>query len=253
MMRCTVVLGLLALVTAGCAERSAEEVSQPAGVPPTQAAIPAGTISGTVREQIPVSPYVYVRLETSNGDVWAAVIETPLTDGDDITVHNVMRMAQFASPTLNRTFDEIYFGSLQPVDQIGESAAAPLNPDVPTSTVGAPPAVMASVGLVQRAAGPHAQTIGALWSQKEQLAGTAVSVRGVIVKVNDGVMGKNWLHLQDGSGNTATGTHDLTVTTLGTATIGDTVTVTGVVRLNRDFGLGYTYPLIVEDAQLVRR
>jgi hypothetical protein len=62
-------------------------------------------------------------------------------------------------------------------------------------------------------------------------------------------MGKNWLHVRDGSG--AEGTNDLTITTAGTLpNVGDTVVVTGNVALNKDFGMGYAYDVLVEDAQV---
>jgi hypothetical protein len=62
-------------------------------------------------------------------------------------------------------------------------------------------------------------------------------------------MGKNWLHVRDGSG--AEGTNDLTVTTAGAMpNVGDTVVVTGPVVLNKDFGMGYQYDVLIEDAQV---
>ena len=33
----------------------------------------------------------------------------------------------------------------------------------------------------------------------------------------------------------------------------ETITITGSVRTNRDFGAGYSYPVIVEDAKIVRK
>jgi hypothetical protein len=73
--------------------------------------------------------------------------------------------------------------------------------------------------------------------------------RGKVVKTNPNIMGKNWLHVRDGSG--AEGTNDLTVTTAGTApNVGDTVVVKGTVALEKDFGMGYQYDIIVEDAEV---
>ena len=86
---------------------------------------------------------------------------------------------------------------------------------------------------------------------RTEMRGESVTVRGQVVKVNNGIMGRNWLHLRDGSGDAAEGTHDLTVTSDETAAIGDVVTVTGTVAVDKDFGAGYRYDLIVEDAALV--
>ena len=80
-----------------------------------------------------------------------------------------------------------------------------------------------------------------------------VAVRGKVVKYNPGVMGKNWIHLRDGSGSTEKKDNDLAVTTSDSAAVGDVVLVKGKVRLDRDFGSGYVYPVIVEDAKVSKK
>ena len=93
------------------------------------------------------------------------------------------------------------------------------------------------------------KTIAEVFADKAGLAGQAVVFRGKVVKVNPGIMGKNWLHVRDGSG--AEGTNDLTVTTLEVLpNVGDTVLVTGTVAIDKDFGMGYRYDLIIEDAEV---
>ena len=81
----------------------------------------------------------------------------------------------------------------------------------------------------------NAGFLAEVFAGKDQLAGKPVVVRGKVVKTNANIMGKNWLHVRDGSG--AEGTNDLTVTMAGTApNVGDTVVVKGTVALNKDFG-----------------
>ncbi|HQR24494.1 MAG TPA: hypothetical protein PK163_06880 [Steroidobacteraceae bacterium] len=94
------------------------------------------------------------------------------------------------------------------------------------------------------------QTVAEVYAGKDALAGKSVTVRGKVVKLNTGIMGSNWLHVRDGSG--AEGTNDLTVTTKSTTMpkVGDVVVVTGTVVLDKDFGMGYQYPVIVEDAEV---
>ncbi|HET9702180.1 MAG TPA: hypothetical protein VFP70_14790 [Burkholderiales bacterium] len=92
------------------------------------------------------------------------------------------------------------------------------------------------------------KTVAALHQDKAALSGKLVRVQGKVVKVNNGIMGRNFLHVQDGTGDQ--NSNDLTVTSKQTAVVGDQVTVTGRVVLNRDFGAGYTYPLLVEDASI---
>ena len=95
----------------------------------------------------------------------------------------------------------------------------------------------------------NGQTVAEIVTGKAKFAGKPVAVRARVVKYNTNILGKNWLHIRDGSGGE--GTNDLTVTTAGTAKVGDLVLVTGVLATNRDFGSGYQYPLIVEGATVV--
>jgi len=95
---------------------------------------------------------------------------------------------------------------------------------------------------------PAKKTVEALYLEKTALSGKQVQFKGKVVKVTNGVMNKNFLHIQDGSGSK--GTNDITVTSKDTANIGDEVVVTGIVATDRDFGAGYTYPLLVEEATI---
>lgn len=112
-----------------------------------------------------------------------------------------------------------------------------------------PAAPTATVDLTGIARAEGGKTVAELFAEQDQLAGQPVVIRGKVVKSNPGIMGKNWLHVRDGSG--AEGTNDITVTTSGVVpAVGDTVLVKGTVMLNKDFGMGYTYDVIVEDAEV---
>jgi hypothetical protein len=116
----------------------------------------------------------------------------------------------------------------------------------PTAAIPTPATLEVEVKGIKKAAG--GKTIGELFAAKAGMGGKPVSVRGVVVKYNSGIMGSNWLHIKDGSG--AAGTDDLTLTTQATAKVGDTVLIEGVVALDKNFGAGYKYDLIVEDAKV---
>lgn len=92
------------------------------------------------------------------------------------------------------------------------------------------------------------KTVEAVHNERAQLSGKQVTVTGKVVKVNNGIMRRNFLHIQDGTGKE--GTNDLTITSSQTANMGDTVTVTGTVKLDTDFGMGYAYPLLVEQSSI---
>jgi len=92
------------------------------------------------------------------------------------------------------------------------------------------------------------KSVAALHQEKSALKGQEIRVQGKVVKVNNGIMGRNFLHIQDGTGDQDS--NDLTVTSKQTANVGDQVSITGRVVLNREFGSGYSYPLLLEDASV---
>lgn len=238
---------LFSALVAGCGSNAADTGTTspaPSTTASVAAPVPDNGLAGTVLEQLDAPPYLYLRLQTSQGETWAAVPAEIVANGSAVTIYNPMQMLQFESKTLKRTFAEVYFGTLTPPD--AQDAAAQENPHAGLSQ----PAVSLAVGDIAKATGADAMTIVDTWAQGSALTGKSVSVHGKIVKYNPGIMGKNWLHLQDGSGDASKGTNDLTVTTLDEAALGDVVTITGTVQTNRDFGAGYSYALIVEDAKL---
>jgi hypothetical protein len=246
-MRRTLPLLLLATAVVGaCSKGPAPAkipLSQMSAEDPSQNA----PLTGTVLEQLAAPPYIYVRVKTAKGEIWAAVPETKVEKGAQVTVYSPMLMSNFESKSLNRTFPEVYFGTLEPTAAAAGAAGADPHAGA------AQPVAAVDVGNIPRATGANAHTVAEVWEQKASLEGKTVTIRGKVVKHNDGVMGKNWIHLQDGSGDADKGTNDITVTSADFATTGETVTITGTVRLNKDFGYGYTYPVIVEDAKVLKQ
>ena len=227
-----------------------------AGDPGAGAAAKNAALVGTVFERIDAATYSYLRLKTADGEVWAAVPATPVDVGASVTVVEPMKMSKFESKTLGRTFDLIYFGRLQ-----GQEGAAPMGGGAMGGGQGDPQAAeaLAAHGApAPAAADVHVDkaeegfSIAEIWAQKAELGGKQVIVRGKIVKYNANILGKNWIHLQDGTGDPTSATHDLAVTTKDEATVGDVVTVTGTLQLDQEFGAGYAYAAIVQDAKLTK-
>jgi uncharacterized protein YycO len=109
-----------------------------------------------------------------------------------------------------------------------------------------------SLGLASisaNAAEPELKTVAAIYQNMTTLAGQTVRVQGKVVKVINNIMKRNFVHVQDGTGDA--NSNDLIVTSKQSAKVGDQVTISGVVVLNRDFGSGYTYALLIEDAGIV--
>jgi len=63
-------------------------------------------------------------------------------------------------------------------------------------------------------------------------------------------MQKNWIHIQDGTGDEKKGTHNLVVTSQELPSVGDIVTFSGTAYKDKDFGMGYKYQVIVENGVL---
>lgn len=209
------------------------------------AAAPATAVKGTVLEVKDVESYTYLRLKTGTGIAWAAVSRAPVSKGASVTLENVMVMRDFESKTLRKTFPEILFGTLAGVGT-AQAAGAGL-------PAGHPPVTAAKTSVdapIARAEGANARTVAEIVKQSAKLKDKPVLVRGKVVKYNAGIMGKNWVHLRDGSGSEADASNDILVTTTQAAKVSDVVNVQGVVRTNKDFGAGYVYAVLIEDARL---
>jgi hypothetical protein len=234
---------LLSLAASAGAEESAVENLDPASAPETSEVIPLppqGKISGKVTQTMDVAEYTYIEVDTGNGLVWAAGPVTNVKVGDTVETSSGIEMVNFQSSALGRTFDRIRLVSVIQVwsPNSGSSKSA--------ADVGSA-AEEVSVSGIERVEGGH--TVAEVIAGKANLAGSEIAVRGKITKMNTGIMGRNWLHLSDGTVGPA-GEKDLTVTTEEVPAIGSTVVVRGTVATDRDFGSGYQYSILIENAKV---
>ena len=199
-----------------------------------------GEISGVVTETMNGGGYTYAQLDRAGTKLWVAGPETKLEVGSRLGAMTGTLMPKFHSDTLKRTFDEIYFINTFVV-------ASPAIPNPHSGSAAATPAAPAAP-IEKVTPAPGGKTVADVFAGKDALAGKPVVVRGKIVKVTGGVLGRNWLHLQDGTG--AAGTNDLLVTSQATGKVGDIVVVRGTIATKQDFGAGYRYDVLVENATL---
>jgi len=200
---------------------------------------PATAVEGKVLETMNAGGYTYVQVDTGKEKIWAAGPQTVVKVGDKVSFIAGMEMHDFRSETIDRTFESIQFVS---AINTGESAAL-TPPEHPPIAKSSPPAD-ADFSDVHVPDG--GKSIAQVYAQRAALVGKEVVVRGKVVKFTGGVMGKNWIHLMDGTGSA--GTNDLTVTTDAVAQVGDVVTIQGQIGTDKDFGYGYKYDVIVENA-----
>lgn len=238
-MRLLTCLLLLTLGFAACRTRP----GAPQAPPPALAPDAQGALRGRVAERIEAPPYCYLRLVSGKAEAWVAVPQAPLAVGQEAVVVNSQPMANFESRSLRRTFPLVHFGTLQATADPKEARGLQhaLAAQGPSDVV---------VPKIAKATGPEARTVAEVHTERGALKDRPVAIQGQVVKVNLDIMGRNWMHLRDGSGQGPTG--DLTFTTREKAEVGEVVVVRGTVRLDRDYGAGYRYPVIVEDAKLAR-
>jgi hypothetical protein len=159
-------------------------------------------------------------------------------------------MGSFTSKTLKRTFDKIIFsgGILNPASKGGDKP-------VTAQQAGAAPAAAKSTEKIKvaKATGPDAYTVNEVYEKQASLNEKTAVVKGKVVKVSQGIMGKNWIHLQDGTGDAAMGTNKLVTTSQDLPTVGDIVTMKGTIYKDKDFGAGYKYSVIMEQASVQKQ
>jgi hypothetical protein len=204
----------------------------------------SGLVSGEVLEVKEVSSYTYLRLKTAQGETWAAVAKAPVSKGAKVTLDNVMTMQNFESKELKKTFPTILFANLAGAGPTAADPHAGMNMGM------GKPATSATPVKVAKASGANAYTVAEVVKQADKLKDKPVRIQGKVVKYNAGIMDKNWIHLQDGSGSATDGSQDILVTTTANAKVGDVLTVSGVVHTNKDFGAGYNYKVLIEEATL---
>ncbi|MDO9080294.1 MAG: hypothetical protein Q7U44_05790 [Desulfuromonadales bacterium] len=239
-----VVVSIVALgLNVGCSKKEEAAPAPAPAVAPAQPAAQQG-LAGKVAETMNASGYTYVLVDSNGTKSWAAAPEFKVAVGDSVTLPaSAMPMEKYESKSLNRTFDVVYFVDSVMVNGVG---MAPTQPNV-APVEGHPQVAVQPAEKISGVAKAD-KTVAEVFAQKASLAGKSIKVRGKVVKFSPEIMGKNWIHLQDGSGSE--GSNDLTVTTSGMAKKGDTIVVSGVVTADKDFGYGYKYPVLIEDAAI---
>ena len=218
----------------------------PVLLPPAASVSKGEVIKGVVLEVKDVERYTYLRLKVKAGETWVAVSKVPVKKGAEVTIENLTVMNNFESKSLKKTFPTIFFGTLGGAGKSAQEAGNGMPADHASLVKNAE----LNDIHVPKASGANARTVAEIMTQSAELKDKPVLVHGKVVKYNPEIMGKNWVHLRDGSGSAADNTNDILVTTTSPAKTGDIVTVKGIVRTDKDFGSGYAYKVLIEDATL---
>jgi len=232
------------------AESSATSVAvaeHPTSAPTEVAKIATGAVTpasltkvaGEALETMNSGGYTYALLDTGDATVWVAGPPARVSVGDAVSATGLMQMTDFHSNTLERDFASIYFASALSSEGVGSLQTDSVAPAVDSE--GTPAAVAKAEG---------GQTVEDIFLKKDELVGKEVIIHANVVKFSADIMKTNWIHIQDGSGSADDKTNDLTITTDGTAAVGDVITVRGTLTADKDFGFGYKYALIIEGAAI---
>lgn len=200
--------------------------------------INASNMQGTVRDVIDVTSYTYVEVETGDTTVWAAAPTTSIKIGSTIAFSTEMPMQDFHSDSINKTFPLIYFVGqfITDVDK-----AVPTNKPSPHTQTKPTGLLLKGIDKIK-----EGNNIAEIYAKKDSLKGKTVKIRGKVIRFSTEILGKNWLHILDSSSM-----NDLTVTTDEIVKIGDIVTLEGTLGIDKDFGHGYIYPILLEEATII--
>ena len=217
---------------------------------------------GKVIETVNAANYTYAKVNENGNIYWIAGPETTVKVGSEISFIEQMTMQNFTSKALNRTFDVLVFASTIISPDAAQSHAAKgadcdcdTHKKDPAATMTAAAAkahtsANADIGTVENvkvAKNANGHSVEELYSKSANLKGKSVKVNAQVVKVSKNIMGKDWVHLQDGSG--AIGTNDIIATGKNTTVqVGDVVTTTATLNTDVDFGYGYFFSVILEES-----
>ncbi len=254
----------------------------PAAAPMQSMAMPKSTVSGdvktvtgTVIETMNASGYTYMLVSAGTVHNWVAIPEATVKTGSQVSYYTGMTMPNFTSKTLGKTFENIIF-STGLADTAGSAADssttnAPSQDDSFSAALQSeqkniaaiPPTAQSTGGSVvavsplqeisvPKALGENAYSVEEIFAGSKTLSGKKIRVQGKVVKFSPSIMGKNWVHLQDGTGNPLHNSHDLVLTTDTTPAVDAIVTMEGILAADKDFGAGYKYTAIVEQASIIK-
>lgn len=196
-----------------------------------------------VEEVLNTEKYAYLRVTEGSNNFWIAIAKRDITVGDTYRYTGGLLKKNFFSKEFNRVFETVYL-----VSNIRKKQDPNQHEELLGSMKSGPHSGQAlpdlEVGKIEPSAG--AISLDNLFSNKKNFAGKTIKVTGKCVKINPMIMNRNWLHIQDGSGNGL----DLTVTTNKIVRLGEIVSLEGIITLDKDFGAGYRYDIIMEEAVL---
>ncbi|MEJ2542476.1 MAG: GW dipeptide domain-containing protein [Calditrichaceae bacterium] len=205
--------------------------------------MPVSSHKVEVVEVIQATAYTYLKVEENDKEYWMAINKSETINEDDVIYYNIaLEMKNFKSEDLDRTFDRILFVEKISDKPIMSPHPMPNQSAMKRRSVDRDPSIS-----IEPVSGGI--SIAELYTNPNSYSGKVIKVKGKVTKVNSAIMDRNWVHIQDGTEEN--GNYDLTVTTQEQVNVGDVVAFEGMISLNKDFGFGYAYDILMEEAKVL--
>jgi hypothetical protein len=218
------------MILFGCASEEKQDLTE-------QEAVKNEPHIGRVIEKIPAKGYTYLQVTENKKDFWIAVPTMEIEVGETVYFSRFMIMEDFQSDNIDKSFDEILF--------VEDARKSPTPDEMKKIHSGVLSSEKQDIKIEPLSDG---KTIQQIFSSKSTLNGELVKVKGKVVKFNKQIMKRNWIHIQDGTGNE--NEFDLVITSDDEVKVGDIITAEGKIAVDKDFGAGYFFPVIIEDAKI---
>jgi hypothetical protein len=218
------------MILFGCAGEEKQDLTE-------QEAIKNEPHIGRVIEKIPAKGYTYLQVTENKKDFWIAVPTMEIEVGETVYFSRFMIMEDFRSDNIDKSFDEILF--------VEDARKSPTPDEMKKIHSGVLSSEKQDIKIEPLSDG---KTIQQIFSSKSTLNGELVKVKGKVVKFNKQIMKRNWIHIQDGTGSE--NEFDLVITSGDEVKVGDIITAEGKIAVDKDFGAGYFFPVIIEDAKI---
>jgi len=190
-----------------------------------------------IKDILPATRYLYLLVQENNDEFWIAVRKMEINIGETYFYYGGLLKTNFKSNEYDKVFDKIYLvTSLVKSDHGNHINEKKLDiKDIKIAKTKSIPEIKGSIKISE------------LVRNQKELEGKTVQISGICSKTNPNIMGRNWIHVKDGSLDD----YDLVITSSTYVKEGTQITIKGVVALNKDFGAGYMYKLILENGVVV--
>jgi hypothetical protein len=213
---------------------------------PKQQNLPEGVHQIVVTQTTPATRYSVMEVSENDTKYWISTSPIDVKVGDTLYYTDALKQMNFEVKELDKVFDELYLVNdvsktlnQQPQQDMGEmkhpNTQSGFNSDIKLS--------IPEGGV----------SIADLHTNAESYVGKKVKLIGKVVKFNEAILSTNWIHIQDGTGSESQNNFDLTLTTKDVASVGDVIVIEGILNKDVDFGSGYKYDLIVQEATIVSK